>query len=896
MTIATLLRPLPRPLLGPLLLAAATLCPLAAASAQDKSLAAFAESLAQYREARLASEGVDEARSHVEASLVAMAEAQKERVPLRLSSALGRALQLSWKPEDFKLKPGKVTKAEYHGGSFAHSGLNYAYRVPKSYSPGGQGLPLILSIPDEDEQPASHLRSHWIERAVLDGAILVSLSMPEDVGTWNQVMAVGRPGGVSHVLTILRLATEQFAVDPDRIYLVGRGRGVEVALATGDYSPQRFAGIVGRAGDAGEQTPANFSNLPTFFAGGGAKARAFQAGTPNSKIETSATEAELWRWMQEHPRNSHPSSVTVVVGTPFPTRTYWLRLAPDAVDCTASATLEREAGRVIITGHGVSHVTLHLNDRLLDLDKPLIAICNGVTSTLNLQRNLPVTLDRMTDGTSDAGCIYVAEVRLDMSGVPTADARSFDQATDPDFEGRREAAADDAEDLWALYGWCNENKRNVQGGQVLARLLRLHPHHERARSALGHVRHKTWWFTTRAALERYLATQNSSQAKARGHVQHKGQWMHPEERSLINKKWTRDHESGLWTTPEQRRLLEAGGVRQDTRWLDADQATRAERDLWLVDGEWLALAAANRRHSELANMWQLPDAEILLHTTTDRATGLWALREMRRAMYDLRRVFGAQPRLPLRVGLLRDEEQYDRFAFGDPDGRRAPSHTGRMHVIHNGYFAESHFVGPRGKRTFMGMGVAYWDAAAPYGDLYGVHAARLALGLAYADAIDPSPRIVRSGIKQAPPKGYYEHYQSDKRLPAWLRLGGAVYAERYFFDDTVDVTVPSDPPADPYWARTWSLSNLASRGGIDPLQTILRMDLDPDDRDSGQKLLIQAGLLVSFILDGACAPVEAAHAEFKRALASGRLRPSHVQTLVGALQDNEAQLRAYAGS
>lgn len=867
----------------------------AEAPAQDKALAPLAQSLAQYREARGASEGVDEARSSVEASLAAMATAQQERVPLRLSSAIGRALWLSWKPEDFKLKPGKVTKAEYRSGSFTHNGLSYAYRVPKSYEPEGQGLPLILSIPDENEQPADHLRTHWTERAVLDGSILVSLSMPKDVGTWNKVMAAGRPGGVSHVLTVLRLATQQLAVDPDRIYLVGRGRGVEVALATGDYSPQRFAGVIGRAGDTGEQTSANFSNLPTFFAGGGPQARAFQTSTPNSSIVTSATEAELWHWMRAHPRTSHPSSVTVVVGMPFPTRTYWLRLSPDAMDCSASATIDREAGRVIITGRGVSHVTLHLNDQLLDLDRPLIAICNGVTSTITLQRNLPVTLGRMTDGTSDTGCIYVAQVRLDMSGLPTADARTSGQANDPDFKQRREAAADDAAGLWALYGWCNANKRNVQGGQILARLLRLYPHHERARAALGHVQHKTQWFSTQAALDRYLATQDSSQAEARGHVQHKGQWMHPEERSFINKKWAQDHESGLWSTPEQRRLLEAGGTRQDTRWLDADQATQAERGLWLVDGEWLGLAAANRRHSELASMWQIPDAEVLLHTTTDRATGLWALREMRRAMHDLRRVFGAQPRLPLRVGLLRDEEQYDRFAFGDPDGRRAPSHTGRMHVIHNGYFAESHFVGPRGKRTFMGMGVAYWDAAAPYGNQYGVHAARLAVGLAYADAIDPSPRIVRSGLKQAPPKGYYEHYQTDKRLPAWLRMGGAVYAERYFFDETVDTSVPSDPPADPYWARAWSLSSLASRGELDSLETILRMQLDPDDRDGGQKLLIEAGLVVSFILDGGCEPVEATHAEFKRALASGRLRPSHVQALVGALLNHEAKFLVYAG-
>ena len=78
------------------------------------------------------------------------------------------------------------------------------------------------------------------------------------------------------MLTSLRVAAERFAVDEDRVFVAGTGKGVPAAVAAGHTSPQRFAGVIGWAGDAGELGPENFLNLPTLFAGGAAKARAFR--------------------------------------------------------------------------------------------------------------------------------------------------------------------------------------------------------------------------------------------------------------------------------------------------------------------------------------------------------------------------------------------------------------------------------------------------------------------------------------------------------------------------------------------------------------------------------------------------------------------------------------------
>jgi hypothetical protein len=186
------------------------------------------------------------------------------------------------------------------------------------------------------------------------------------------------------------------------------------------------------------------------------------------------------------------------------------------------------------------------------------------------------------------------------------------------------------------------------------------------------------------------------------------------------------------------------------------------------------------------------------------------------------------------------------------------------------------------------MGVGFWDPEIPDGHAYGVHSARLAAGLSYVDALDPSPKAVKRALSKGTGGDYAAAYEAEKRLPAWLRYGGAVYAERYFQDLHVA------EGGDPWWARKWSLENLQKRGGLRPLDEVFAFKLDPDDRDDGLKLLIEAGLLVSFAVDGECAAAGTALAELQRALAANRFRPSLVTALVDALKANESDLRKFA--
>ena len=560
-----------------------------------------------------------------------------------------------------------------------------------------------------------------------------------------------------------------------------------------------------------------------------------------------------------------------------------------AVDARADGVIERETNTITIEGQGFSLATLYLNDELVDLDKPVRVVCNGVETSGLLPRRLSTALDLLVDGTSDANCVYVVEASFDASGEPPPATDEHADGSDSEFDGRFAAAGDDVVLLWDLVQWCRDNQREARVEPVLRKLVRLSPDHESARLALGQEQAHGLWFATPWARQRFEAGQDEATARQRGYVKYRSLWVHPGDRPNHGKGLTKDPMTGQWLALADQKRIAAGWARQDLEWIEPEQAASADAGLWRVQGEWLDLQAANRRHARIDSMWHIPGPEVLLHTTVDRAVALQAAFAMERAIDDLRRVFGAEPELPLEVAVLRDEEQYDRFAFGDPDGLRRATHAGRLHAIHSAYFAESWFPRVEAKPTFGGLGVCYWDAQVPNGNLYGVHSARLAVGLSYVEALDPSPKAVRKALSSGPTAEYYQAYQDEKQLPAWLRHGGAVYAERFFRDDFVA------EGNDPWWARQWSLDNLRSRGGLRSLDEVFAFELDADDREGSLKLLIEAGLLVAFAVDGACEPVSAAHEQLKAALAAGSSPTKAIAALREAIAGNESQLRAFAG-
>jgi hypothetical protein len=781
----------------------------------------------------LAAAGGEDRAAAVDAVLETQT-AKSLKQPSEVLAALREALQ----PEDSRLKPGNVRNLTFDGGGFARVPLEYAVRLPLDFGKKPGPWPLVLSLPDEGETPEQHLRQRWLDRDLLRSAILVSPAMPEERDAWSQVMVLGAPGGLARILTAIRVCTESFDVDPDRVLCVGTGEGGNAALEAGRQFPQRFAGIACRASDAGIEQVDGLNNLAVRITVGGANSKAFaerckEKGVDTVTLDMRPDEGPLVEWLLQQRRTPAPLEVRVVVGKPFPTRCYWVGVAP--IDpwtggAYARVQLRPEANSIVLNGGGVSFVRLYLSDDMLDLDKPIALQVNGELREERVQRSVRSTRENFLDGVSDLGVMYTAQLVVDLRAP-----------TDTVLPG---------------------NKELTLGTTKLMASLR-----------------------------------NPELAEARGWVERDGQWFSPEDRSRLRSGDRRDPKTGLWKTRAEAKLESKGAVRADDEWVGAEDAEKWAEGLFPIDGDWCDLALANRRHTRLDNPWIIPTAFAKIHATTDRSTAIAALVNMAAAIPDLERALGVVPPLPLDVVLARTEEQADRLAFGAPDGRFAPLHGAGRHVLYGGYFAERRFGRDRSKFVYDGAGVGTWNAEILHGDAFGLHSSRLAYALSWVDAVDPSPKAAKAAAKNGPGADFLSELEAEKRLPAWLAWGTAVYAERFFRDTKIDLE--KTPDADPWWARAWSLSNLKDAGGLGEMAEVFEVHLDPAEAKKARLQLLRVGTLMAFVLDGNSEPVRTAHAALKAGLVEagigGTLDPQLIRDLEEAIVASEAELRAFVG-
>lgn len=857
---------------------------------EDRALAPVAEALAAYGESLGDERKVEKRRREFEESLV---EVFGTEAPLSDPRSLGRAVWLARSDERIRARKGKVDDQTRREPALPDGELEYAFRVPRDYSPKNTAYPLILSLPEPGVDPEAHILEEWSSSDVRKNAIVFVPAMPEAKEDWDRPMVDGKPGPLAVVLTALRVSKAEFAVDDSRVFLVGRGENVAAAIAAANYAPEHFAGVVGRSGDPGKLPPENFAHIPTLFLGGGANARAFQEaaqelGFENCELNPTGREEDAWSWMFERRRDDFPRETRVLEGLAYPTRNHWLDTSAMAPDARATAQIDHLTNSILIESEGVAYVTLYLNDALIDLNRPVRFVRNKVESVRMVERRVPVMLELLRRGISDSSCVYVAEVVLDMRSEAESDHDP--RPGDSEFRERLELAGTSIDALWKLHEWCVETERVSESRVALRRLLRNAPDNARAREAFGQVAVDSSWFPSETFARQYRESQDEAVATERAYVKHRDVWLHPAERPLSSKGLQKDPRTGLWNSAADRRRLEKGWVRADFEWIEPDQVDRLDDGLWPVDGEWVAVSEAERRHSRIDRMWDIPGPAFRLHTTVPRQVAERANEHMARALDDLRRVFRHEPALPLEVCLLAYEEQYDRFAFGSADGRRGGTHAGQLHILHSAFFAESNFERVKREFRFRGMGVGYWNTEAPYGDAYGVHSARLAAGLSFVEALDPSPEAVDKAESKGPGASFYADYLAEKSLPRWFRIGGAVYAERYFEDRHVA------EGGDPWWARKWSIENLTAKGGLMELDALFAFELDEAEGDQGLRMLIQAGLLVAFTIDGGCEPVAAAHRELTSAFREGRLKPEHVQNYERALVDHERELLEFMGT
>ncbi|MEM7307125.1 MAG: hypothetical protein AAF682_10670 [Planctomycetota bacterium] len=453
-----------------------------------------------------------------------------------------------------------------------------------------------------------------------------------------------------------------------------------------------------------------------------------------------------------------------------------------------------------------------------------------------------------------------------------------------EYEKRRGEAEGDVKALWALVDWCEANSMSREKRSCLRAILKLDEHDKKAHELLGHIFYADRWFTSERKLADFKRKEEEQMAKEKGLVRYGDGWAHPDDIPFLDKGMVKTPD-GTWVDPVAMKRIEEGWRQQDLTWIAPAEFEQLDQGLWKCGESWLDDAKADEFHSELGQWWTIPGDYFHLYTTLPRKVADDALMEIERTFRDLTRIYGVVPTDPMRVLVVRSGEQYNLFAGGDE--RWPGTDALGLSSIHGAFFADG-WMNPE-TRKWMGSGVGYWDFSSENGTSFGRLFARHAAGQSFGEAVDPSSDTVRK--LQSSDGGQFnpEEFYGEKRVPAWFRYGAASYVERYF----VDSFVAAD--GDPLWARTWSISNIARRGGLDSLKTIFEMNVGPDNPES-DKLVSEAGLLVSFMLDSECAPIKEAHGAVKAALKSGDEKKigSAFSDLEKALDKNMDDLRMFA--
>lgn len=317
------------------------------------------------------------------------------------------------------LKKGKVEKLATKNSNGMDVGVTYS--VPRGYKPDKSGpYPLVLIVPGEGEEPLAQLDANWSDPAAREANLLVAIQMPENLGAWGTFGTVDAPGGVFAVMNALGVVQQQLAIDMNRIYLAGSGRGFAAVGATAAAFPHLFAGVVG-LGDVPEIDVSNLRNVPMLLVKGGEGAKAIEAKAGELGFEGCTAlpeggQADVWGWFGKTSRNSYPTQIAFAPTSDYARLAYWVGIDNFLVseNPKVTATSDRETNTVTLEVQKIAEVIVYLNDLLVDMEKPVKIVVNGVALKDELvPRNAPRMIEMMQK-VGDWGRVFTNYVTVDV--------------------------------------------------------------------------------------------------------------------------------------------------------------------------------------------------------------------------------------------------------------------------------------------------------------------------------------------------------------------------------------------------------------------------------------------------------------------------------------------------
>lgn len=288
------------------------------------------------------------------------------------------------------------------------------------------GYSLFISLHGGGNAPAQINDSQWENQKRLyqpQNSVYLAPRAPYD--DWDMWF---KPTLDSFYATLIQMCVAYLDVNPDKVYLIGYSAGGDGVWRIAPRMADTWAGASMMAGHPGDVSLLNLRNTPFMVWCGaldaaynrnrectqrGVELDSLHTADPNGYIHETHIVAEKSHWMdledaaalpwlQQYQRNPYPTHIVWQQAEVTHPHFYWLTAPDDQLQRGKTVRLTLKGNTVNISQCDYTQLTLHFNDQMVDLDKPITIRMNGKTC---FKGKLPRTVENMKNSLEQRGDI-----------------------------------------------------------------------------------------------------------------------------------------------------------------------------------------------------------------------------------------------------------------------------------------------------------------------------------------------------------------------------------------------------------------------------------------------------------------------------------------------------------